>query len=281
MVLNVAASVAVWLVVWYLASHLGEMVRARDEELASTNERLRAAREERAQHMLRTTHELKAPFAAIHANAQLLLRGDCGRLTEDAREVVRRIADRCHRLTAEIQEMLQLANLSSPTERPHQWEDVRLDEVIKAAAARVGQTARERNVSLALELEPVTVFGVEEHMTMMFVNLLANAVLYSEPGGRVEVCCAARQDGGPVASVRDEGIGIEPEKVPRIFEPYYRTDEAARFNKNSTGLGLAIVRQVAEMHRIRVQVETAPAAGTKFTLRSWPESKDASTGAHG
>ncbi len=68
-------------------------------------------------------------------------------------------------------------------------------------------------------------------------------------------------------TVEDDGIGIVPEKLPRIFDDYYRTDEAVRHNRDSTGLGLAIARHVAAMHGIRVRVESAPGAGTRFTLR--------------
>jgi signal transduction histidine kinase len=67
--------------------------------------------------------------------------------------------------------------------------------------------------------------------------------------------------------VEDEGIGIPAEKLPRIFDDYYRTEEAVRHNKDSTGLGLAIVRHVATSHRIRVRVESAPGRGTAVTLR--------------
>ncbi len=77
--LNAAWMMASWAVVWHLASRLSAMVRARDRELAQSNLRLVQAQQERMRHMLRTTHELKAPFAAIHANAQLLFGGHCSR----------------------------------------------------------------------------------------------------------------------------------------------------------------------------------------------------------
>ncbi len=110
---NFFLTIGIWLVVRYLASHLSLMVRKRDFELAETNRRLVAAYEERSRHMLTTTHQLKAPFAAIYSNAQLLLQGYCGEIPDESLKVIKRISLRCRRLTAEIQEMLQLANLSS------------------------------------------------------------------------------------------------------------------------------------------------------------------------
>jgi signal transduction histidine kinase len=216
--------------------------------------------------MLRTTHELKAPFAAIAANAQLLLKGHCGILSAQAAEVVARIAARCRRLAVEIQEMLQLANLQSAEEQPA---PTRLDlaETIRWAVARVGAVAQERRVIVEEALAAATVVAVEDHIKMLLTNIIANAVVYSTEGGIVRVRCDGTPADGPVVTVEDEGIGIPAEKLPRIFDDYYRTEEAVRHNKDSTGLGLAIVRHVATSHRIRVRVESAPGRGTVFTLR--------------
>jgi signal transduction histidine kinase len=264
--LSVLLALGVFFVVWFLASHLSELVRGREAELAEANRRLVVAQRDKTRHMLRTTHELKAPFAAIAANAQLLLRGSCGPLPDEAAEVVRRIATRCRRLAVEIQEMLQLANLQSADEQPA---PVRLDvaEIVRWAITRVGATAQERRVAVDERLESAHVVAVEDHLKMLMTNIIANAVVYSSEGGIVRIQCRAEPQAGPVVTVEDEGIGITAEKLPRIFDDYYRTEEAVRHNKDSTGLGLAIVRHVALSHGIRVQVESAPGRGTRFTLR--------------
>jgi len=260
------SALGIFFVVWFLASHLSELVRGQGLELAEANRRLTVAQREKTQHMLRTTHELKAPFAAIAANAQLLLKGHCGILSDQAAEVVSRIAARCRRLAVEIQEMLQLANLQSAEEQPA---PTRLDlaETVRWAVARVGAVAQERRVIVDEALAPATVVAVEDHIKMLLTNIIANAVVYSTEGGIVRVRCGGTPAGGPVVTVEDEGIGIPAEKLPRIFDDYYRTEEAVRHNKDSTGLGLAIVRHVATSHRIRVRVESAPGFGTVVTLR--------------
>jgi signal transduction histidine kinase len=268
--LYVLSALGIWLVVWYLTSALSALVRERDHQLAVTNRQLAAAQQERTRHMLRTTHELKSPFAAIHANAQLLLGGHCGELPQAAVKVAARISTRCRRLAAEIQEMLQLANLQSGSGQVPHWENLDLDRLAEAAAAQLRALAEERAITIDVHTAPAPVFGVSDHVTMMLTNLIANAVNYSREGGQVEVECRPAEDGAALLSIQDHGIGIRPEKLPHIFEEFYRTDEAVRHNRESTGLGLAIVQQVAQSHGVKVRVESAVDVGTRFTLEFPP-----------
>ncbi len=264
---NIGVAVLAWVIVWHLTSHLSGMVLERDNALARTNRRLVESREEKARHMLRTTHELKAPFAAIDANVQLLLEGHCGVLSHDAFDVLRRISTRARRLAAEIQEMLQLANLQDPTEQMLAWEKLDLGAVVDWCLGQVQWVAGKRSVVIEQEVHSVFAIGVEDHLRMLIGNVLSNAVFYSRCGGRVSVSCRSAAGGAGEVVIEDEGIGIPAEKLPHIFDEYYRTDEAVRHNRQSTGLGLAIVRHVAQTHGIGVRVESRPGLGTRFILR--------------
>ncbi len=264
--LSAGSALVVWLVVWYFASHLSTMVRERDSRLDETNRRLVEAQREKSRHMLLTAHELKAPFAAIHANVHLLLHGHCGPLPTDATDALNRIAGRCRRLAAQIQEMLQLANIETPEEMNSRWADLDLAEAVRWSLAEVQPLAEERQVTVEHDLRAARTSGVEDHVKMLLLNLLSNAVIYSNRGGKVHVRCLAGAGDGPIVTIEDHGIGIPAEKLPRIFEEYYRTAEAVRHNRESTGLGLAIVRRVAETHGIQVRVESEAGVGTKFIL---------------
>jgi signal transduction histidine kinase len=158
------------------------------------------------------------------------------------------------------------SNWQSSDEQPKPG---RLDvaEIVDWAIARVGARAQERRVTVEEDLTPAPVVAIEDHLKMMLTNIISNAVSYSAEGGIVCVRCDSAPPDGPVVTIADEGIGIPAEKLPHIFEDYYRTEEAVRHNQDSTGLGLAIVRHVAASHGIRVQVESAPGCGTRFTLR--------------
>jgi signal transduction histidine kinase len=274
---NFFFTIGIWLVVWYLASHLASMVQQRDFELSEANRRLTAAQEERSRHMLATTHQLKAPFAAIYSNAQLLLQGYCGDLPDEALKVTQRITSRSRRLTAEIQEMLQLANLSSASQQSLPETKIGLTELLLWCKSQVEPTAKERGTVFKVDLKPAAVVGNEDHFKMLFVNLLSNAVIYSHENGQVYISCRPTTDSGPVVTIADHGIGIPADKLPNIFEEHYRTKEAVRHNKESSGLGLAIVRNVAEMYGIRVRVESRPGFGTKFELTFPAENKSLSS----
>ena len=252
--------------VWYLTSRLAGALRQRDLELEASNRRLRAATEERMQYMLRTTHQLKAPFAAIHANAQLLLGGYCGTLSEQATAIIKQIAARCEMLSRSIKAMLQLTNLRSRVVPSPAPVPIDLPAVIRACINNLQPQAAKRRIRLDEELPEAWASGNPEHVQMMLENVLANAINYSRDGERVVVSCRPKAGGGATVVVRDHGIGIAAEKLPRIFDDYFRTNEAVAHNNASTGLGLAIVRQAAVAGQIGVRVDSAPAQGTVFSL---------------
>jgi signal transduction histidine kinase len=270
---NFILAVGIWLVVWYLASHLSSMVRRRDFDLAQTNRRLMAAQEERSRHMLATTHQLKAPFAAIYSNAQLLQQGYCGTMPDEAMQVIQRISSRCRRLTAEIQKMLQLANLSSSSQATLPRTRIVSTDLLLWCMSQVEPIAQERGITFKADMRPVPMMGAEDHFKMLFTNLLANAVIYSHRDGEVRISCRPGPNSEPIVTISDDGIGIPAEKLPRIFEEHYRTKEAMQHNKESSGLGLSIVKQVVQMYKIQLRVESRPGSGTKFELR-FPVAED-------
>ncbi|NIA06275.1 MAG: hypothetical protein GWP14_01325 [Actinobacteria bacterium] len=270
---HVGSAIGIFLVVWYLASNLSSAVRQRDHQLLIINERLLSADRERTQHMLHTTHELKAPFAAIQSYVQLLMKGYCGPLTDDSRDVLAKIDARSQRLSNQIREMLQLANLRSATAGARSFEQLDVAQILSRALAASQAQAQARDISFRTDLQKANVQGVAEQLEMMLANLLANAVQYSHPSGTVTVSSRQLEDGSARVQISDQGIGIRPDALPRIFEEYYRSKEAAQHNPMCTGLGLAIVKHIAQTHNIALRVESELAQGTTFIL-TFPRPKN-------
>jgi len=260
---------SVWgilVIVWYLASNLSGMVRRREHQLAETNTRLIAAQKERTRHMLHTAHELKTSCAAIYANVRVLIDGYCGEVSPDATDVLGRIAHRCLGLSSQIQDMLQLANLRSEGQTALEPTVLDAADSLRWCIEQVSPTAHQRQIALETDIQPAEASCVEDHLKMFFLNLVSNAVNYSRDGGTVRVICGRGPDNRARVTISDEGIGIAQEKLPNIFKEYYRTTGAARHNRGSSGLGLSIVRQIAEEHRIALQVESQPGKGTTFRV---------------
>jgi two-component system phosphate regulon sensor histidine kinase PhoR len=208
------------------------------------------------------SHELKTPLAAIRGMAETLRDGALGDV-DTAERFVGRILVQCSRLEALLEDLLTLSRLESPT-GVAEPQPVELATLAHTAAEVVGPRARERDVVLEVDADDTVIPGDADALERLLINLLDNAVKYNHPGGAVRLAVRGRPTEVGI-EVRDTGIGIPPEHLPRIFERFYRVDRA-RSGEGGTGLGLAIVKHVAQLHGGRVAVTSEPGAGSTFTV---------------
>lgn len=209
------------------------------------------------------SHELRTPLTVMKGETELALRRP--RASEDYKLVLESNLEEIDRLTRIVDELLFLsrADLGEVTMASL---PVHLDELLQEVQKQASVLGQERNVQVALgSLAPATVLGDELRLRELLLNLVDNAVKYSKPGGRVELDLAA---GGGQArlSVSDQGIGIPPDALARIFDRFYRTNEARAHAKQGTGLGLSICKWIAEAHRGRIEVHSQPNQGSRFTV---------------
>jgi signal transduction histidine kinase len=158
---------------------------------------------------------------------------------------------------------------------------VELDRLVEDAARQGAVLGRARAVHVGIRsLEPLIVEGDEQRLRQLLLNLVDNAVKYTPSGGRVDLDLRAAkpdEDGAVAAgvsrgecaeiAVRDSGVGIPPEALPRIFDRFYRVDGARSREAGGTGLGLCIAKTIAEAHQGTIQVQSTPGIGTTFTVR--------------
>jgi two-component system, OmpR family, sensor histidine kinase MprB len=199
------------------------------------------------------SHELRTPLTSVRANIDLLA---SGRLTDPA-ERERLIADvqvQLEDLTAIVNDVVELARGS---EQPIEFEDVRLDEVVRADVERFERRAFHPPVEV--DAEPSIVTGDAARISRAVRNLLENAATWGLPDGAIEVTVR-----DATVSVRDHGPGFAEEDMPHVFDRFYRSTSAR--GMPGSGLGLAIVRQVAEAHGGRVVAENAPGGGALVRL---------------
>lgn len=214
------------------------------------------------------SHELKTPVGAIRVLAEAVEQA------ADDPPAVQRFADRMihesERLSELVQQIIELSRLQSddPLLTPS---EVSVDDVVAAAAAQCGELAASHSVTLTTSGTPgLRVLGSEAQLTSALVNLITNAISYSDSGARVAVSVRLAQDSDDdfvEISVADNGIGIRAEELERIFERFYRVDYARSRAKGGTGLGLSIVKHILGAHGGTVNVWSRVGQGSTFTLR--------------
>ncbi len=208
------------------------------------------------------SHELRTPIGAVGLLADTLV-------AEDDPAVATRLAERIvtevFRLARTIEDLLVLSTIE--TEEAPAREPVPVHLVVAEAVERIRPASEQAGIGLEVT-EPdrrMGIFGDRRQVTSALYNLLDNTVKYSDPGSVVEV--SASTDGiDVVIRVQDRGIGIPKADLERIFERFYRVDQARSRATGGTGLGLAIVRHVATNHQGEVQVTSRLGEGSTFAL---------------
>jgi two-component system sensor histidine kinase SenX3 len=244
-------------------------------EAADVTESHRLARVRR-DFVANVSHELKTPIGALQLLAEALLDatdlpspGAEEERSED-RLAARRFAERIHhesaRLGRLVNELLELTRLQGAEPLPSP-EPVPVDWVIAEVIDRTRTMAAAKQIDVTYTgPRGATVYGSGSQVATAVTNLVENAIAYS--GEHTTVALTMRQDDDWVEiDVADQGIGIAPHEVDRIFERFYRADQARSRATGGTGLGLAIVKHIATNHGGRVDVSSTLGGGSTFTLR--------------
>ena len=211
------------------------------------------------------SHELRTPLAAIRGYAETLLSG----ALEDQqynRRFVEIIEAQATRLSNIAADLLTLSELESNVAVTPQPQAVSVRAVLESALRTVESAARVRGVRIHCgDIEDLRVMGSELRLEQVLVNLLDNAVKFNRPKGEVWLEAKAA-DGSARISIRDTGIGIPSEDLPRVFERFYRVDKARSREMGGTGLGLSIVKHVVEQMNGTIAVESHLGEGSQFTI---------------
>ena len=214
------------------------------------------------------SHELRTPLTSIQGYMEGLIDGVVPQEPETY-HLVRREAERLTRLVGDIE---RLSRLEAGAERVEPTSLVTAP-VVTAAVEGLRPLFDQKDVVLELHLPErlPSVWADEDKLSQILVNLLVNALKYTEPGGLVSV--GAETDGDLLLfSVEDNGIGIPPEDLPHVFERFYRVDKSRSSASGGIGIGLAVVKTLVERMGGRVRATSTPGLGTRmtFTLKTAP-----------
>ncbi|MAT80297.1 MAG: hypothetical protein CMJ29_01460 [Phycisphaerae bacterium] len=236
--------------------------------------RLRKLERIRKDFAANVSHELRTPLTAIRGYIELLhesVKDEAGR--ERLKVVERNSA----RLNAIIEDLLTLSRLESDDEHSMQlhFEQIRIEDLMMEAALLVKDRSEQVGVRIRTEVEPgIQIEGNRHLIDQGMINLLENAIRYSEPDSEITLIGRRRESGDIEIAVRDTGAGIPAEHLSRLFERFYRVDSGRSREQGGTGLGLSIVKHIALIHGGQVGVESQVGVGSTFflTIPEYPSS---------
>lgn len=207
------------------------------------------------------SHELRTPTAVILSQSEYALENTHPQ--GETRAALESIHTQAARMAALLSQLLMLAR-ADKGRQVVQREPVDLSELVEMVAETEAEQAEARNITVQTALEPgVMVQGDETLLMRLLINLTENAIRYGRPGGQVKLTLR-RQDGEAVGTVEDDGIGIAPENLDKIWQRFWQADPAR--SGGGAGLGLSMVRWIAGAHGGRVTVQSEPGKGSIFTF---------------
>jgi signal transduction histidine kinase len=230
--------------------------------LNDTFGKMNAAREHMAQFTADASHELRTPLTVILSDSQGALRQE--RTPEEYRAALETIKQSALRMKSISDALLELAQ--GDAGRPVAQDPCDLADLADESVALLGRVAREHGAKLVPQLEGAPVVGDAGRLGRVILNLSINAILHNDAGVTVTVTTGVA-DGWSELRVADDGRGIAPENLGRIFERFRRVDASRSRHTGGAGLGLAIVKQTVEAHGGSIAVTSEVGKGTVFVVR--------------
>ncbi len=220
----------------------------------------------RSEFLGNVSHELRTPLFSTQGLIETLLHGavDDKKVNKD---FLKRALNNIERLNSLLEELIDISRIESGEMKLRvRYFDIL--HMLRTTTAELQNYAEQRSIVLTLslpEVEEIKVFGDTERLRQVVVNLVENAIKYSEPKDSVTVLCRNEKD-TVVITVQDTGIGIAPQHLSRIFERFYRVDKDRSRDVGGSGLGLAIVKHIIEAHNQSITVDSTVGVGTTFTF---------------
>jgi signal transduction histidine kinase len=242
---------------WVVARRVRQTMQPTEHLRGRVDEMLQAQQ----QFLADTSHELRTPLTTIRGNLELLERD---MPASERAEVLRESREEADRMARLIRDLLLLAESGQPEQAALERVPIRLDLLVREVIDRVAGAEAER---ILIEDEPVAVLADEERLRQLIGNLVQNALRHGSSRAAAICVRVKRRPPRALLQVEDDGPGIPPEALERVFDRFYRVDRGRSRAKGGSGLGLAIVRHVAEAHGGRAWAENrTDGPGARFSV---------------
>jgi two-component system, OmpR family, phosphate regulon sensor histidine kinase PhoR len=211
------------------------------------------------------SHELRTPLTTIRGYVEALQDDGLDNISQ-AKQFLQIIERHTQRMEKIVSDLLLLSEIEAP-DRMLRKESLALADLISIVVESLRPVAesKKQTIQLKISADLPFIFGDSQKIHQVIVNLLSNAISYTEYGGHIAVEVRGTEKGVEI-SVADNGIGISPEHLPRVFERFYRVDRGRSREEGGTGLGLSIVKHIVEAHGGWVSVESKPGQGSRFSF---------------
>jgi signal transduction histidine kinase len=245
-------------------------LQAKNRELRSSFEKLKALDVMKSNFLATVSHELRTPLTSIIGYAEMVMEGIGGKIPAGAKKHVELIVAKGEQLLELINSVLDMSKIESGR-MELSIDRVALEEIVEDALNSVRPQAQKKDVKLSSKVEGARDLLADKYkLRQILVNLLSNAVKFTPEAGRVKITARRTGGRGPegrvVITVSDTGIGIPAEQQAKIFERFYQVDNSSTRQYGGTGLGLPIVRSFVEMHGGTIRVESEAGKGTTFVV---------------
>jgi len=262
-----AALVATLFIVVYMCTTIVNKLRAREDELETTNIKLQDKDKIKSRYVMTVSHDIRGPLSVIQSCLRVVLDGYTPEVSGKSREMIERASLRTERLLAYVRDLLDLSRMRAAEDMDKTR--LYLPDLLSRAIEQLRPLAdgKQLEVTVANETAAAFIMASEEAMTEVIGNLLGNAIKYTPAGGRVALRIRDAADPDTLElAVADTGIGIPAGELPRIFEDFHRAPNAKEFEPDGTGLGLSIVKHIVEAYGGNIRAESEEGRGSTFTV---------------
>ncbi len=239
-----------------------------NSDLESANNRLKELDRMKSQFLSHCSHELRTPLTSIKGFTENLLQGMVGPLGERQHLYLTRISANANRLTRMIADLLDLSRIEAGTVRLAN-QAVCLSTLLEEVTQELMPLTQTKKQQLVLNRpdEQLTVWGDPDRLHQILTNLLHNAHKFTPDEGRITVALCQNPSNHILLSVTDTGAGIPPEAQTNLFQPFYQAHRLPEIGTQGLGLGLSIVKQLVDLHKATITVESTVGLGTTFRIR--------------
>jgi two-component system phosphate regulon sensor histidine kinase PhoR len=250
----------------YLITSIKNLIEERGLKVEVELNRYKSLDKIKSNFILQVTHELRGPLAALKGYHEMILKGITGEIKDKTKSTITKADRRTQNLLTIIDEMIDYSYMKSEEEVKFDRAEIHVRDVIEYNLDIMQNLAEQKGIHFVSNCsKELVLLTNRDLLNIILTNLISNALRYSPNGTTVTV--NAEQDRSDIHFlVKDEGMGMKPAELEKIFEEFYRSRRAREIEKDGTGLGLSIVKKAVESLNGRITVYSEEGKGTAFHI---------------